>query len=284
VRLSLALLCLGGCNAVFGLDPTETQRDIDIDSDGDGVFDPDDNCPLVANPTQNDEDADTLGDRCDNCPLAFNPDQRDIGDGDGVGDRCDPHPTETGDCLRLFDPFDADFADYWQVGGDAGGTVQRGDGLVTITPAGIGKGTSFLAPDLFGRYDVQIAGAGLMGKVLAVSNLTTLDSGVGCGAELALTSYEVRVTSFPTIGGDESLVAPISPQVGTALSFALTNDTARGATCRMELGAERVFVALNKRFDYPRGNPGAITIGNAVALRGIAIYEQAGACPAAVYR
>jgi len=48
-----------------------------------------DNCPFVANATQDDGDDDTVGDVCDNCPVVFNPDQTDT-DGDGIGDACDP--------------------------------------------------------------------------------------------------------------------------------------------------------------------------------------------------
>jgi len=71
------------------------------DSDGDGLLDGSDNCPLVYNPDQQDSDGDGLGDACDddddgdtvpdatdNCPLISNPDQTDS-DGDGVGDACD---------------------------------------------------------------------------------------------------------------------------------------------------------------------------------------------------
>gem|GEM_PF-2516602 len=36
-----------------------------VDSDGDGVIDPLDNCPTVANPTQSDFDGDSMGDACD---------------------------------------------------------------------------------------------------------------------------------------------------------------------------------------------------------------------------
>ncbi len=39
-----------------------------LDSDGDGVADPSDNCPSVSNSTQLDSDSDDIGDACDGCP------------------------------------------------------------------------------------------------------------------------------------------------------------------------------------------------------------------------
>jgi hypothetical protein len=91
--LRIAVLALVGCNSVFGLGPTQ------LDSDGDGILDSDDNCPTVKNPDQADSNGDGLGNVCDrdsdgvgdledNCPLNPNPDQADS-DGDGIGDICD---------------------------------------------------------------------------------------------------------------------------------------------------------------------------------------------------
>jgi hypothetical protein len=75
----------------------------DTDSDGDGVFDDDDNCPSVANADQADSDSDGIGDACDgdvdgdgvtndddNCPTVANADQADA-DGDDIGNVCDPN-------------------------------------------------------------------------------------------------------------------------------------------------------------------------------------------------
>ncbi len=60
-----------------------------VDTDGDGIIDLLDNCPLVSNPGQLDTDGDGVGDACDNCPSASNADQADM-DGDTIGDACDP--------------------------------------------------------------------------------------------------------------------------------------------------------------------------------------------------
>lgn len=70
------------------------------DTDGDGIDDSVDNCPLVFNPDQLDRDNDGVGDACDFCPITWDPTNADT-DGDGVGDVCD-------NCPFVYNPDQAD--------------------------------------------------------------------------------------------------------------------------------------------------------------------------------
>jgi len=63
------------------------------ESDGDGVADVEDNCPLIPNFDLADDDKDFVGNVCDNCPGTHNASQTD-GDGDGPGDACDNCPID----------------------------------------------------------------------------------------------------------------------------------------------------------------------------------------------
>ena len=80
------------CPSDANTDQLDTDGDLEgdaceVDGDGDGWGDADDNCPLVVNPQQEDADGDNVGDVCDNCLITPNPGQHDES-GDGVGDWC----------------------------------------------------------------------------------------------------------------------------------------------------------------------------------------------------
>ena len=86
-----------------------------IDTDGDGVVDDEDNCPAIINTNQTDSDLDLIGDACDecpfdvendidqdgvcgdidNCPIHANPEQANFDD-DNFGNVCDPDDDNDG--------------------------------------------------------------------------------------------------------------------------------------------------------------------------------------------
>jgi hypothetical protein len=69
----------------------------EIDGDGDGIPDGEDNCVEVPNEDQSDFDLDAVGDVCDNCSQAANPSQYDCDD-DYCGNACDCDYDQTGAC------------------------------------------------------------------------------------------------------------------------------------------------------------------------------------------
>ena len=108
------------------------------DSDDDGMADPCDNCPDVANPDQADQDGDAVGDVCDNCESISNPDQADF-DGDGFGDVCDADIDDDGV------PNEDDVCDY----------TPPGAANIIIDPASSLHGT--IRRDLDGDCDCDLA-------------------------------------------------------------------------------------------------------------------------------
>jgi hypothetical protein len=86
---SYILVVSGGPYASAGTrEPRCWYTEVTLDSDGDGIGDPYDNCPILGNPDQTDVDTDGVGDVCDNCPTVYNPDQADA-NSNGIGDACD---------------------------------------------------------------------------------------------------------------------------------------------------------------------------------------------------
>lgn len=162
-RLLLAVLVsTAACNAAFGLDGTE----VIVDEDGDGVSDRVDNCPELANPSQDDADEDGLGDPCDgcdhcqpcdhgvghdedrdaiddgcdSCPALANPEQANA-DGDDLGDVCDATPLL--ERRLLFDGFGRLGADWLQ--GGSRWVITDGDDVGPEAP-GMPNVTSTLQP------------------------------------------------------------------------------------------------------------------------------------------
>ncbi len=87
------------------------------DSDGDSVFDDQDNCPEISNPDQADIDGDAIGDVCDNCPDTHNPDQTDS---EPVTGMVAYWKFDTGEGTEAFDSFGENDAEIsgasWTVG------------------------------------------------------------------------------------------------------------------------------------------------------------------------
>ncbi len=127
--LAIACVFLFCCSAEeprFEVEILEAQ--IRIDTDRDGVFDDEDNCPSVYNVEQLDFDEDDWGNVCDsdidgdgfanvfdNCPFIENAEQWDM-DQDGVGDECDNCPylvnPEQEEGEYLFEAGRYDFGDF----------------------------------------------------------------------------------------------------------------------------------------------------------------------------
>jgi hypothetical protein len=105
-----------------------------LDTDGDGWGDPgapgnscaEDNCPLVANPSQTNSDFDAHGNACDVCPF----DSLDDQDGDGACGNLDNCPTlaNAGQANADGDPY-GDACDRCPAVGSAGNADADGDGI-----------------------------------------------------------------------------------------------------------------------------------------------------------
>jgi hypothetical protein len=182
VRLLLVVVC-AACSYV----PTPANRDPDdgpapsdgltsdgpADPDGDGIPNPLDNCPTVANMNQHDEDADGSGDPCDPCPHL--PEVVTDADADGIGDECDPRPLLGGDTLEHFLTFEVAAeglpAGWSSIGGAAGNWSTQGGELVNTAV----EATKQITFDVGGRpHSIDIG--------IEITEVTSTTDTVGVGA------------------------------------------------------------------------------------------------------
>jgi hypothetical protein len=121
-----------------------------VDSDGDGIPDFADNCPIEPNPDQADRDGDGVGDACDNCPLVANSGQ-EPGTNPSLGAACDcqyslalntgPITTQQGQPIPINTTLTL-------TGSSGGGACAAGpQSIITIVPDCINTQFTFLAVD-----------------------------------------------------------------------------------------------------------------------------------------
>ena len=263
MRALAILAILAGCDRFFGLDRAtpgdaavvaDVAPEVDvpeIDTDGDGVFDGLDNCPITPNSNQlnfdgdafgdacdscpavvddqHDEDADGVADSCDNCPNLPNADQTDT-DHDGLGDVCDGD-NGTHDCLVFFDSFHRTPSDWT----DPRGTwVIDNDAMTQVEP-GVSQGI-LLAP---GNYTnpviathATITGGGPHGGNIGVWVGATVNGNPLPDGYLAEIFDPIAPGNGPVFG-----VSSTANNMGTALQnyLPLTSPTDFSPDSRVEL-------------------------------------------------
>lgn len=140
----MPLVLLGGCNGIFGLDPTHG---------GDDDIADDDVPPIDSGVFGHDEDGDGVDDAHDNCPSLSNPDQAND-DGDPVGTECDPNANAAGDTILHFDAFDTDESlTRWS---PVRGAWQIDDDTLHQTDANVDSALATATFDLSGADDITI--------------------------------------------------------------------------------------------------------------------------------
>lgn len=189
-----------------------------VDTDGDGVVDATDNCPLVSNMDQHDEDGDNTGDVCDPCPQVA--DAVADGDGDKIGDACDPHPATAGDVLVRFEPFTGNaLPSGWTIAaGNAGDFVVAGDALSIDATAGTHV-VYFNTSDKDHAIDVGVQLPAVAGGTTFFTAMTDLKSDLaeyfGCGVRIDTATREFFAyddPDFTTIATDPTPAdAPMFP-------------------------------------------------------------------------
>lgn len=301
--LPAALVVIGGCNQVFGVDGTDLV--MEIDSDSDGVIDLEDNCRTVGNDDQLDFDADGVGDACDNCPLFANTTQNNAGETSGrddVGDDCDPNPTVGGDCLILVDQFrdPAALAENWELvygsGQTAPALTHAGD-HVTFEPHASNKPQFMVArvndARLAGRFSVGLVADWSpsvdFAEVMAATDVTDVDHHLVCGVQRISPTAAATVIRFQVSASTSQVGAGYisGPPVRSDLSIrlAVERETMDVARCSLKWGvADGVSTTNNPMEALPVGGAGVMATNEPVSIRAVALYQTLASCPATIVR
>lgn len=303
LAIPTTLVALGGCNQLFGVEHTDLAES--IDTDGDGVFELEDNCPAIMNPSQVDFDGDGVGDACDNCPLYANTLQQNEGEVDeeldAVGDDCDPNPTRGGDCLVLLDQFaePADLAANWELvhgASDPAPTLAHAGDHVVLQPNAINKPAFMVArldgTRLVGRFSISALGdwspPNNFAEAMVASDVTSVDRHLACGLQKVsdtLATY-LRFQVSPTTSQVQAGYVsgpPVRSDVGIRLVVErATMDVAR---CSVKWGvADGVTASENPLAPLPEGGAGIVAKNDPVSIRAVAFYQTLASCPAPTLR
>jgi hypothetical protein len=274
-----------------------------VDTDGDGVLDPIDNCPAAPNADQADADGDGIGDACDpdrdgdgvadlvdNCPTVGNADQADA-DGDGIGNACDPDYVPpapltqfatdfsglpTGQAPAGWTPmWDRSTPDRFLVQSStaaADGRVLQWDGTTLSGAARYGLAYdgfgSVADQEVFGRFRVASTGSGNHGALVVRMSGTAVDER---GYRLSISGQNAVLSTYDNGGYQQIASVPFAWTAGTWINMRLrmTGMTLRG---RVWLASQPEPAAWNVTHsdthymldNYASGKPGLVTVDRAV--------------------
>lgn len=212
------------------------------DTDGDGIPDPEDNCPQVVNPDQEDADGDGRGDLCDganddvdgdgvrndvdNCRNAANPEQTDT-DGDGAGDACDEVNDDVdGDGVFNEDDNCPEVANPEQEDGDGDGTGDDCDGINDdVDHNGVFNGDDN-CPTAANAGQLDTDGDGL-GDACDTDDD---NDGVADGADACRTTFGTRADGCPNAAPTVQIQSPkasavLDPRVATVITATAADDS-----------------------------------------------------------
>ena len=246
-----------------------------LDTDGDGILDSVDKCPMTNSQNQHDEDADNVGDICDLCPqIAV---ATADGDNDKIGDLCDPHPATTGDVLVRFETFaGTTLPAGWTLAAVTAGNLAFGNDELSINAA---SGTHILLFDTTDQQHAIDVGVRLPNDNTNTTFFTALTDVksdlaeyMGCGLRLDTETRELfsyNDPSFATAGADPTPAdAPMFPATHRIASV-LANNSQRCVIPKGNNQHEITGTANTRNRTFVGVRVGDVT----AAVRYIAVYR-----------